>query len=151
MLGNKVNKLPVLHTCFLKKSSSSEFISSLNIHFQPRQSRLFSKDIISGLAFLVSAYSYSQSFSLKGWKPYSQSWSNPLWNMCPQTKQLYLPYQCVPWDRHQLRWISENVLQRGWQIKSPWLGVCEEQPKNTIKSLRVTQAYSMENSSSHNY
>lgn len=36
---------------------------------------------------------------LKGLKPYSQSWSNPLWNMYPQTEQFYLPYQCVPWDR----------------------------------------------------
>lgn len=31
------------------------------------------------------------------------------------------------------------------------IGGCEEQPKNTIKSWRVTQVYSMESSSSHNY
>lgn len=58
---------------------------------------------------------------------------------------------CALSDRHQLGWISENVLQRGWQIKSSWLGGWEEQPKNTIKSLRVTQVCSMNNSSSHNY
>lgn len=57
MLWNKMNKIHVLHIWSLKKSSSTEFASSLKVRFQPHfQSRLFSEDIISGLALLVSAY-----------------------------------------------------------------------------------------------